>query len=67
MSNKKNPTYKRNNSSYQARTSSLFTSLLDAYFIPDTVKLQVPPVGEEGLVQDAKSIRGYFQKASEKF
>ncbi len=46
---------------------SFFSSFLSIYSLPDTVKLQIPPVGKKGLMQDAENIRDYFQKTLEKF
>jgi len=46
-----------------ARRVSFFDRLFDLYTPPDMVRLRVPPSGREGLEQDARAIRGYFDAA----
>lgn len=46
---------------------SSFSYFLTIYSLPDSIKLHFPPVGKQGFLQDAEHIRGYFQKALEKF
>ena len=67
MSKERNPSTKEKTVRIEKEQPSFFSLFLDMYSLPDTVKLQIPPVGKKGLMQDAENIRNYFQKTLEKF
>ena len=49
----------------KSSSSSVF---LDLYLLPSTLKLpSLPPVGREGLLEDAKNIHGYFRSGAREF
>ena len=47
--------------------SSFWFYLSDLYGSPEIVELYIPAVGRKGRSQDAKRIRGYFEKSLEAF
>lgn len=42
---------------------SFWSYLSDMYAFPELIELYVPPVGEQGALQDAENIHKYFDKA----
>lgn len=48
--------------------SSFSSIFFDLYLFPNTLKLpSLPPAGREGLLEDARNIRGYFRSGAGEF
>lgn len=47
---------------------SLSSIFLDLYLLPGALELpSLPPAGKDGLLEDARNIRGYFQGGTGEF